>query len=269
MGLFDSFTGASQRRDQERGYTESRDMINAGYNRGRGNLRRGYGDATEQFEYARGAINDGAGVARGDITTGRDRALGQIEPYTGAGSDATGLYRQAIGLDGADAQRSFMDNYQSHDPFRAFNEENAMRNIMRSYNAAGMADSGASRLAAARANLERGSTDYQNHLNRLLGLVDRGAQFAGQAAGIESQAGSQLAGYGYQQGSDLAGIHGRQAGLDYGYGQDRAQLATNQAMTNAGNRINFANSLADSRGVGMNNLMRLAGLGVDAYSAAQ
>ncbi len=93
--------------------------------------------------------------------------------------------------------------------------------------ASGMTNSGANRLAAARVHQE----GYNNHLNRLTGVGQMGQQAAG-----------------------------AQAGLDQGIGDMRfgtGQLKANQAT-------GFGNAMADSRSIGVNNLMGAVGMGLKA-----
>lgn len=99
--------------------------------------------------------------------------------------------------------------------------------VARAMAARGLTDSGASRLASARVWNE----GYQNHLNRMMNLGTQGMQAAG------------------QQGQFDAGI----GDMRFGTGQLRA----NQA-------VNFGNAMAESRNIGINNLLGIAGLGLKA-----
>lgn len=101
-------------------------------------------------------------------------------------------------------------------------QELSHRAVARQMAARGLTDSGASRLAAARVWQE----GYGNHLNRLSGVSQQGQQAAG------------------QQGQFDAGI----GDMRFGTGQLRA----NQA-------IGFGNAMAQSRNIGLNNLLSIAG----------
>lgn len=103
--------------------------------------------------------------------------------------------------------------------------------------AMGMGDSGASRLAIARAGMERGSQDYGNYMNRLQGFGQQGYGAAGQSAGIASGAGNML-------------------------GQMRMGLGQNLA----GNEISSGNAMAASRNTGWQNILGLVGAGANAYA---
>ena len=150
---------------------------------------------------AQGYLTQGRDDATKNINDSATQAQGYWSPYAQSGQAANTLYSNAIGLNGRPAQQGVMDTYASSDPFRQFNETNANNALFRGYNARGMMDSGASRLATARASLERGSQDWNGWLNRLQGQQGQGVQVAGQQAGIAQNTGQQLAGInqGYYQ----------------------------------------------------------------------
>lgn len=198
VGLYGAFTGQQQRSDAKKSYRASNALLDAGA--------------------------DKAGGIYGDYLA---RTLGHLAPYGQSGADAQSLYRQALGLDGDEAQRDFHARY-AYDPFRQSNEATASRGLERRMSALGMLGSGAHSLAAARASLERGSTDYNAYLDRLAGLSGQGAGIAGQMAGYTSGAGNQL-----------------------------ADLYWQQAQQKAGNRVQLGNAISQSRAVPFNNLMAL------------
>ena len=177
------------------------------------------------------ALTNGYNGAMGNYNT----AQGMYDPYRQQGQQASNMYGNALGLNGTDAQKSFGANYAASDPFREQNADFANNALMRQYNAKGMGNSGTSALATQRASLERGSTDYNNYLNRLQGVGQQGFQATGAQAGLEQGKGD----------------------LTYGYGQQQA-----------GNEISYGNALAQSRNTGVNNLLGLGGLlakGAGAY----
>ena len=94
--------------------------------------------------------------------------------------------------------------------------------VARAMAARGLTDSGASRLASARVWNE----GYQGHLNRLMGVSQQGMQAAGAQAGIDTGIGD----------------------MRFGTGQ----LKANQA-------VNYGNAMAQSRSIGLNNLLQVAG----------
>lgn len=161
-----------------------------------------------------------------------DQASNILDPFVSGGTAANKLYLDAIGVNGRDAQQAVQDNYLT-DPFRAQNGELADQALIRSLDARGASRGGLAALAVGRANLERGSEDYNNWLTRLQGAGGQGQQAAGAQAGVATGKGD----------------------LDFGYGQ---QVASNA--------INYGNAVAQSRSTGINNLLNLAGTAVKAFT---
>lgn len=245
-------------------YADSTATVNKGYDAARGNLASGYGTANQAYGQARSDVNSGYRNALSSLASGTNNAAGAYQPYSETGQNANALYGNALGLNGQAAQQTFMQNYEA-DPFRDANADFANEALMRTLNARGMSGSGAAAAAIAQESLRRGSEDYNNYLNRLSGLQSQGQQTAGSLANLYANQGQQGAQYGMQAGSDLANIQGNRAATGYNYGLGQAGLDTDQAITNAGNRINLGNAMAGSRGILGNNLMNLAGLAVKAY----
>lgn len=267
MGFFGSLTGSDQRKDIKNAYNDSTNMVNQGYAKAQGNLTTGYNTANQYYGQARTDANTGYSNALSALNSGVNKAAAQYQPYSETGQSANTMYSNALGLNGAAAQQTFQQNYQA-DPFRDANANFANNALMQVLNARGLSGSGAAAAAVAQESLRRGSEDYNNYLNRLSGLQSQGAQTAGNLASLYANQGQQAAQYGMQNGSDLANISGQQANLGYNYGQGQAALNTDQATTNAGNRINYGNALSASRSIAGNNLMGLLGLGVQAYGMA-
>lgn len=265
MGFFGSFTGSDQRRDMRNAYADSTATVNKGYDAARGNLASGYGAANQAYGQARTDVNSGYQNALSSLASGTNNAVGAYQPYSETGQNANALYGNALGLNGAAAQQTFQRDYQA-DPFRDANNEFASRAIMQTLNARGLSGSGVAPAAIAQESLRRGSEDYNNYLNRLSGLQSQGQQTAGNVANLYANQGQQGAQYGMQAGSDLANIQGNRAATGYNYGVGQAGLDTDQAITNAGNRINLGNAQAASRGILGNNLMSLLGTAAQAYS---
>lgn len=202
--LVGSFTGSTAKRAANDVYQSSTRVLQEGRDRGLDALNQGY-----------------------------TQARGYLDPYAQSGTQANNLYGTYLGLNGADAQRSALAGYAGADPFRQYNEDMANKGLARQFNRMGMLDSGNFRMAAARANLERGSQDYNNYLARLAGLSQQGAGAAGQ-----------LGNFAMNNGQGVAGLWN-------GYGQNQA-----------GNEIQHGNALAQASGIFGNNLMKLGGLGV-------
>lgn len=210
MGIFDAFTGRSQKKDIQAANAQATAQVNRGYDR------------------ADGAV--------GEARTG---AQGYLQPYGEGGVRYNALYQDAMGLNGAEGGQRAQSAYTAaQNPYLDYEQGRAENALMRSFNARGQSNSGASSLAAARARMDLGYRDRENWMSRL----------------------------GQQQGQGLQ-VAGQQAGIETGYGDRMADLATGRAGTLAANSINYGNALASTRGIGVNNLMSLAGTAIKGYSA--
>ena len=149
-----------------------------------------------------------------------DEAFGMFTPYAQQGQQANAMYGHAIGL-GTDQQRSAaQDRYFSDPAFSQItsNQQNAM---LRNLNARGISGSGAAIEAGSRIAYD----NYGNWLDRLNNAGQQGFQATGAQAGIRSAQG---------------------------------QLAYDHGITDAGRQINYGNAMAESRGIGLNNLLQVA-----------
>lgn len=200
--LWGSFTGDSQKRRAEEGFKQSTAALQGGFDQG--------ADYIKDYNQQGNAY---------------------LQPYSQQGQGANKLYGTFLGLDGADAQRGAFQNYQGADPFRQYNEDNALKALSRQYNRLGMLDSGNSRYAMSKAMLDRGSQDFGEYMQRLAGQGQQGMGAANALAGYANNTGGVL-------------------------GQMRMNLGQQQA----GNAINYQNSLAASDGIFGNNLLKVAAL---------
>ena len=269
MGFFGDFSGSTQRRDQRQGYADSNQMIDSGYTSARGNINTGYDAAGAATAGARTDLTGGYGRATQTLNNSTSQAAGYLNPYAQQGGRANALYGDALGANGQIAQQNFGQNYAASDPFRQQNADFANESLMRTLNARGMSGGGYAGQAVARESLQRGSQDYGNYLNRLSGASAQGMQAATGMAGIYGDSGRTQAGYDYRFGSDMADEQGRTAGLATGRGNALAGLDVDQATTKAGNRINLANSLANSRGILGNNLLKVGELATKAFAGGR
>lgn len=189
-------------------------------------------DLARSNEEATSSLASGRNLARTEISGGRDRAMGYLNPYMQQGQAGSQMYGNALGLNGAQAQQGAYGTY-SNSPFLAAQRgagDNALTNIFRQYNARGLGNSGASRLAVSRVAQDREAANQGDWFNRIGALGQQGGQFANTAAGLESGTGQYL------------------ADLESGYGQQRAA-----------NAIQYGNALASTRNIGINNMINLAG----------
>lgn len=208
MSLWGSFTGSDQKKRAEEAYQRSTQQLQGGWNEAKGYGDQYYGEAQNY-----------------------------LKPYQQQGGQANALYGRYLGLNGRADQQAALDEYAGGDPFRAYNASQANRAIAQKYNAMGFNPAGGTAaLALSRANLERGSQDYNSYLDRLGQMGQQGYGAAGAAAGMASDYGNQLF-------------------------QGRMGLANTQA----GNEVQRGNALAQADGILANNLFKIGGLALGAY----
>ena len=195
MGFFDTFTGASQRRDLRAANKKSNDALDQGYQQSQGYY---------------------------------DQAAGLYQPLAQSGQRASTFYDDALGLNGADA-RSVAQGVITSDPLWTGQLAESNNALMRMLNARGEAGGGKAYLAGQRVLAQ----NYGNALDRYAGRAQTGQQGIGALAAVRTGQGDNA----------------------YGYG-----------ATKAGNAINMGNAMAQSRGIGVNNLMGLLGTGLKTYS---
>jgi hypothetical protein len=136
------------------------------------------------------------------------------EPFIGAGTNALEQYGNAVGLNGADKQQSFYDNFQ-HDPGFETSLNNALTETMKRYSILG--NTGGNLVNAL---LKTGQNaiygQYKDRLSQLGGLVDTGRAAAGTLAGAGQASataqGNLLAQAGQFQGAGIIGAG--QAGVN-------------------------------------------------------
>lgn len=298
-----SFNDASQsikdgynqaRKDLRSGTSSQLAALRSGNSNALTALANGYGqgrrDLQSGISTARGDINDGTDAAIGAENTFLDRVSGIYDPYIEDGNAAGELYQDAIGVNGATAQQGFYDDFQE-DPFFQYNQDQALEALERRNNAGGVGG-GRAVLAGQRVAQEMGSEALNDRLNRLAGLYDMAVQSSDRMAGYTASAGARIGGYEAGRGTQLAGVAQRggeaKASLSQGYGSSRAgqhnthasnvasvqgsnsgslaDLAFGKAQLDANNRISLGNANAATRGVGMNNLVKLAGTAIQAFT---
>lgn len=181
---------------------------------------------------AQNLTNAGFNKARTNINSGFDQAQGFLEPFAASGQRGFDLFQDSIGVNGQPGFDRAFSTFQG-DPFREFanqDTENRLTDLFRRYNAQGLADSGASRLAAGRVAGEFARRDVNDFRDRLAGSGQTGLNIAGQQANLATNRATNL-----------------------------ANLDTRQGLTNAGREISFGNAMASSRSTGLNNLLALGG----------
>ena len=269
MGFFDAFTGEAQKRDITKANRRATDELNRGETRARGEMTGGFAEADRFLRDAGRGLNSSTAGQTGELTAGEAGAMGLLDPYIGSGTRANALLADALGMNGLDRQRAFGDNFAASDPFRQQNADMATEAIMRSLNARGMSGSGFAAEAVARQNLERGSIDWSNYLDRLTGQQSAGQSAATAGAGIRTNMAAGRANILGQTAGQTADLMTRRAMNASDRGNALANLTYGAAQQRAGNRINMGNAMAETRGIGINNLLRFGEIAAKAASGGK
>lgn len=131
------------------------------------------------------AKNQKAALAQQEQQYQRSSAM--MQPYISGGTDALSQYRGAVGLDGADKQKAFYQNFQSDPGF----EEGLNRSLddtMKKYSIYGDTGGGLAK-DLVKTGQEARYGQYQQRLAQLGGLVDTG-RTAASALSTVGQAGA-------------------------------------------------------------------------------
>lgn len=163
-----------------------------------------------------------------------------LSPYMNAGSAAMDQYGNAIGLNGADKQSAFYQNFQTDPGFKA-SQDYAQRGIENS-NAIGGRGYGGNVIAGLGDYLQKNMLGaYNSRISQIGGVVDTGKSAALGLGGIGQQSataqGTNLANAGYYQGAGLANAGNN---IMQGYNNYNQQNGYNAG--NPGNGLNNANN---------------------------
>lgn len=158
-----------------------------------------------------------------------DQAAGLYDPYVQEGRAASDFYTNALGLNGAEAAQGAYDTMAANPMFQGqlANDSNALH---RSLNARGQGAGGLAAMAGQRV-FQQTAGDWLDRYR------DAGRD-------------------GYSATNALAGVRAQQGDNAMGYG-----------ATRAGQSINHGNALAESRNIGVNNLIGLIGAGGSVLNA--
>ena len=173
-------------------------------------------------------------------------AIDKYNPYAQQGGQANTMYGNALGTNGLQAQQQFGQNYAANDPFRLQNAQLASDQLRRQYNSRGQGYSGSADLGVARANLQQGSQDYNNYLNRLQGAGQQGLTATGAQSGLYQGLGNAGMQYGQSQ-----------AGNEISYGNASAQNDTNSVN----NILGFGSALLGGFTPGKSGTSAFGGIG--------
>lgn len=318
MGWWSEFTGKAGAQRAQAAARDANALLDVGWGQAYGSLDQSreaqlaalqggydnaYGSLTEAEARAAGLLNQGADRASGKIEDYYGRAIGNVEDYYNRtesllnpsierGNKLGDLYATALGANGSGDQEAFYSEYAANDPFRAFRDEQANRQIQQQFNAQGQSGSGRFATAVGRASLERGSQDLNTYLDRLSQAGQQGQNAASQLANISSNTGNTLAGLNTGQGYRLSNIQlglgsnlatnatnfgttragyqvqqgNQNAGVEDNYGRTKIGLQTGLATAKGGNLMGGANAANAARGAGLNNLFGLGAFALNAIT---
>ncbi len=188
------------------------------------------GSARKDLRRAKAASNAELDAGYNEASGLYDQAGAMYDPYVAEGRTGSATYSQAIGLGTPEEQAAAQQRYFNDPAMLAVlgQQSNA---LLRKYNAGG-SGTGGGRLALAGTRV--GLENYGNWLDRVKGVGDQGLTATGAKSNV------------------LLGKGDMRFGL---------------GATKAGSEINFGNAMAQSRSIGINNLLGVLGAGAKAYSA--
>lgn len=189
-------------------------------------------DARAGAAQQRTDLKAGYDLAKPALKSGYANAQAKLQPFIESGGKANQLYTDTLGVNGVDARGDAQDLYMSDEVLAKLRKLD-LEAQGRADNSTGRFNSGVGAQADAAVRLK----NYSNWQDRLKAEGDKGGQFATQSASLDAQEGES------------------EAGLEYGYGQQRAGI-TGQEATN----------VAGSRSIGINNLINAAGVAVAGFT---
>lgn len=216
------------------------------YNRMLNGFDTGLKNQVGALENARGVIGGSLGNQISSVNTGADQAIGRLgqaadlyRPAYARGEQASGMYSNSLGLNGAAGNQAATDAFQAG-PGYAFQRDQAADLAARKASSLGIAGSGNTLTALTTLGSNLANQEYGNWQNRLQGLGQTGMQAAGGIAsaltgqaGVDTQRGQNLASIYGQNASNIANTYTNEASL---YGQD-AQNRANAVQWQAGQII--------------------------------
>ncbi|NTF43068.1 hypothetical protein [Rhizobium rhizogenes] len=111
-----------------------------------------------------------------------DQAVSNYDPYLSAGKSATGMYSDALGLNGADGNAAATAAFQAG-PGYQFAVDQGTQAALRGASAAGMLNSGNTLTALTNFGQGAANQEYGSWLDRLNGLSGQGLSAANGASG--------------------------------------------------------------------------------------
>lgn len=141
--------------------------------------------AGETLKYNNDQATQGYDANKNYLASGYTSATGRYQPYVGAGQGAQTAYTNLLGLNGQDAQRGAVANYETYNPYLTATMDQQTKALDRRAAATGQYGSGLNALAQARVVNETAGQNYQNYLAHLQGLGQQGLSASSAQAGLD------------------------------------------------------------------------------------
>lgn len=244
MGLLDPFSDSNEK--------QAANTVKKGYNRGfrdaKKNLNKGFGGLKK--DYARGldSISGGADTATGAITSGRDASLSYYDPFVAGTTAASGLYTDALGVNGAGGNARAVGAFQVS-PGYEFQLNQGLDALDRRAASRGMLASGNNAIDTMDYSQGLANQEYGGWLDRLAGQQALGVDIAGQRAGIQTGAAGALADVATNAATKRAAIQTARGDVRMGLGERMADLSYATRLGKAGIKADY---LAGKDQSGMN-----------------
>ncbi len=214
-----------------------------------GGAGQGYG-----LNQARTDLTSSANVAGQQLAGGTQGALNQTLPFYLSGLGAQNQQAAFTGALGPEAQAQAFQNYQAS-PGQAWHRDQQEQALLRNQAAIGGLGGGNVRQELQRQAAGLASQNYQQDLNNLNTVANRGYGSATGQAGLLANLGSQL-------GALTSGTGGQLSNLAFQGGRDLAQMSQNQGAQMLGQTNQLGSSLANlEQQTGINIANLIGGLG--------
>lgn len=184
---------------------------------------------------ARKDLRKGREAFRTELMAGRDAAMADFgeaeryfDPYIESGTRSNAAWADLMGLNGEEARAAAQGRYTSDPLFTAMGDR-ALRGISRGVAATGQTGQG------TQAGTNALVSNYNSYLDKLVAGANTGLTAAAGASGVKTHAGD-------------------------------TEFATGQQL--AGGEQSFSNAMAQSRSIGINNLLGVAGIATRLFTGA-
>lgn len=149
-------------------------------------------DITGQLDQGLSALRAGVETGRGDVSQTGQSAISRFDPYAQTGQSALDIEAARSGALGPEAQAQAFADY-AESPGQQWAREQQEQALIRNQASTGGSQSGNVLTALQEQAAGRSSQNYQQDLQNLRSLAERGQSAVGSQAGIETQMGRDMA----------------------------------------------------------------------------